>query len=385
MKKIIYLVLILSIFLYCIPKQEKIERIIENGVEVVINHIEPYRIKGELTSLSLEKEISIDTERDEIAELRLTDISGFDVDSNGNIFLRDKPESHENHFFKFDVFGKFITSFGRNGQGPGEFDWAYVPRINNKDEVSVSDLFRNRLVFFDVNGNFIKEIPMNMEMSRLYHLGNGKHLIIRRVRDITRETDPHSLSLYSPNFEEIKELDKFIFSGSRAEKRDGTRMYIFTLSTSEKNIFIGNIERGYEIQVYDLEGNVIRKIRKDYEPVGVTEEYKKSFLEMTPERVRDKFYFPKYMPPFQYLFADDKGYLFVMTYEKGENPYEYIYDIFNPDGCFIGRTSLDNYGLRQYISKEAALDALAKQDRIYYIREKENGFKELVVCKMIWN
>jgi len=110
MKKLIFLFLIISLFLYCGPKQEKIERVIEDGVEIIVNHIEPYRIKGEHTSLSLEKEFSIDTERDEMAELGLTDIGGFDVDSNGNIFLRDKPESHENHFFKFDIYGKFVTS-----------------------------------------------------------------------------------------------------------------------------------------------------------------------------------------------------------------------------------------------------------------------------------
>lgn len=31
----------------CGPKGEKVERIIEGGVEVVINHREPYKLKGE--------------------------------------------------------------------------------------------------------------------------------------------------------------------------------------------------------------------------------------------------------------------------------------------------------------------------------------------------
>jgi hypothetical protein len=35
MKKIIYLVLILCLFVYCMQKQEGVETIIENGVEVV--------------------------------------------------------------------------------------------------------------------------------------------------------------------------------------------------------------------------------------------------------------------------------------------------------------------------------------------------------------
>jgi len=60
MKKIIHLVLILSIFLYCAPKQEKVEKIMEDGVEIVVNHIEPYKIKWEPSTFSLEEEFMID-------------------------------------------------------------------------------------------------------------------------------------------------------------------------------------------------------------------------------------------------------------------------------------------------------------------------------------
>jgi len=56
MKKIIYLALILTILLCCVHKQEKVERIIEDGVEVIINHLEPYKIKGEPSTLNLEEE-----------------------------------------------------------------------------------------------------------------------------------------------------------------------------------------------------------------------------------------------------------------------------------------------------------------------------------------
>ena len=44
------------------------------------------------------------------------------------------------------------------------------------------------------------------------------------------------------------------------------------------------------------------------------------------------------MPPFHALFADDGDRLFVMTYEEGINPGEYMYDIFDPDGVCIGRS-----------------------------------------------
>jgi hypothetical protein len=299
MKKFFYLVIVVSIMSNCSPKQGHVERIIEDGVEVVLNHLEPYRIKGEANNLILKEQFTIDTEKDEIVALGLSDISGFDVDSEGNIYLRNRPESTEKHFFKFDNAGRFFSSFGSNGQGPGEFMLARIPRISQADEIIVSDIIQRKLVVFDTNCNFVKEIPINMEISEIYPLIDGKYLIIRRIRDVTRKTDPHSIGLFSDDLKEIKELDKYIFTGSGAEKRDRTRPYIFTLNRNGSYIYIGNVERGYEISVFDMEGKLIRKIRKEYKPVEVTEEYIKEFIDMTPERIRKSIYFQKYWPPFQ--------------------------------------------------------------------------------------
>jgi len=115
MNKLVYLILVLSIFISCGPKQEqeKIEMVFEDGVEVVINHLEPYTIKGEATSLTLEKEFSIDTESDKMAELGLVGMSDFNIDSYGNIYIMLRQTSG-NFIFKFDNKGNFITSFCRH-------------------------------------------------------------------------------------------------------------------------------------------------------------------------------------------------------------------------------------------------------------------------------
>jgi hypothetical protein len=67
-----------------------------------------------------------------------------------------------------------------------------------------------------------------------------------------------------------------------------------------------------------------------------------------------------------------------MTYEEGFNTGEYMYDIFNSDGAFIGRTSLGNVG------RSFPFMVKAQNGRLYCIKEKENGYKELVIYKMIW-
>ena len=94
--------------------------------------------------------------------------------------------------------------------------------------------------------------------------------------------------------------------------------------------------------------------------------------------IRKKIYFPDVMPPFLGFFADERGFLLVMTYEKGQKSGEFLYDIFNPDGVFIGRKSL-----RVYFD-EFGVHAKMKNGFLYRVDEKESGFKRLVVSLVTW-
>jgi hypothetical protein len=101
-------------------------------------------------------------------------------------------------------------------------------------------------------------------------------------------------------------------------------------------------------------------------------------------RINEKVFFPDHMPPYQYFFTDDNGRLFVMTYEKGEGPRDFMYDIFSSSGIFIGRISLDNSGNEQTAVWGGPFEAKAKNGRLYCMRAKGSGYQELVVYKMNW-
>ena len=51
MKEILFLFVVIFVFDTCGPKQDEVERIFKDGVEIVINHLEPYRINGEPSML----------------------------------------------------------------------------------------------------------------------------------------------------------------------------------------------------------------------------------------------------------------------------------------------------------------------------------------------
>ncbi len=148
---------------------------------------------------------------------------------------------------------------------------------------------------------------------------------------------------------------------------------------SDESIFIANEDRGYEIWVYDVNGNLIRKVRKEYQKIQIQEDYKQEKTKNLPEQLKQITYFPENFPPLQGVLADEFGRLFVMTYEQDENSDEYIFDIFNSDGVFIGRTQLDA------LYQGGLVMAKFKNGHFYYISQKENGFKVLNASTFNWH
>jgi hypothetical protein len=59
----------LLVFPSCTPRQEKVEWIIEDGVEVIVNHLAPYQIKCESNTFTFGEEFVIDSESENFAEL----------------------------------------------------------------------------------------------------------------------------------------------------------------------------------------------------------------------------------------------------------------------------------------------------------------------------
>lgn len=388
MKKGLTIVLLIFLFSGCALEQGKVEKVTENGVEVVINHLEPYRIKGISSTLVLEEDLVIDSEKKEIANLGLTDIRKFDVDSEGNIYLFQVPRTRENLVFRFDQKGKFIKSFGQVGQGPGEVQFASFQRINQRDEIPIWDSGALKLLVFDREGCLLKEKRLELKVWNRggpQFLENDNILIGESGGDeAQRNKYLVSVNLYDSDFKKIRELGRY----ELVEPYGGEKVSLFPMlatgTISQDKIYMGDAEVGYEISCFDLQGNLLRKIRKESRPVGVPEGLKAEVLaKLGSHPLKDKLYFPENMPVFQYFFVDDEGRLFVVTAEKSETG-QYISDIFSPEGIFIGRASLGYFDLIKLTWEGIELGIMAKNRRLYCLKEKESGYKELIVSQMIW-
>lgn len=110
MKKYLLVLLCLFVCMSCGSREDKVKKVFEDGVDVVLNHLEPYKLKGEPAAVNLVKEFVIDTEKDELVDIGFYQPNTFDVDSDGNIYFI-QWESNGNYIFKFDNNGCLITSF----------------------------------------------------------------------------------------------------------------------------------------------------------------------------------------------------------------------------------------------------------------------------------
>jgi hypothetical protein len=366
------------LLLFACQKQPKIDRATENGVEVLLNHIQPYSLKSESGTLVLEWTFSIDTEKEDMFKVGLTDIETFDVDQGGNIFII-QWQSKDNFAFKFSPEGRFMKSFVRFGQGPGELEYGGTILISPQNEVIAKDPSKTKFLIYDREGRFLRETHLEKTYGPI-PLTNGKFLIF--WGEDTSEWRKQYVGLCNSEFKDAKVLDTFQYPNVMNVRCPVNRdMMIY--KTAVDRIFIGNTAKGYEIQVYDLDGNLLRKIRKEFKPVAVSEEVKKDYFKLWPkdDPLKNNFYFTEHWPPFRGLFADDEGRLFVLTYEAGINPGEFMYDIFNPEGIFIGRMSLANM---KNLCRPYSFTVRAIKNHLYGLQEKESGYKELVVYKMRW-
>ncbi|MDH4271742.1 MAG: 6-bladed beta-propeller, partial [Candidatus Aminicenantes bacterium] len=321
----------------CEGKEPLVDRLYEDGVEVVLNHLEPYKIKGQPSTFSLEKVLSIDMERTDLAEAGMGSAGEWDADDEGNIYVVGF-KNRENFIYRFDRTGLLTGSFGRRGQGPGELQWPFLSGVAKNHGIALTD-YGQKFIVYDLDGAILQEVKLRRWALYIGALENGKHLAFHSRPDLaTGSVYVNALTLCDGEFTDLKILDRY------ERTSDNTRQVpYFMWRVSGGLIFIANEARGYEIWVFDLDGNLVRKIRKEYRPVKVTEEIKEAILGPDYRRsgtAQDN-YFPNPLPPLNQFFADDEGRIFVMTYEPGANPGEYLWDIFDPDGVFVGRKALN--------------------------------------------
>jgi len=391
MKELSACLLSIVLLVSCKAKSPQVDKIIEDGIEVVINHVEPYSLPGVPSTLKLEENFSIDTEKEDIVKTGLTTIESFCLDRDGNIYFMMR-QSPENFIYKFDGSGKFLTSFGRKGQGPGEFDWGGDILIDEQNHVLAKDMTKENFYIFNGEGILLQEIKLIKNFTLGQYLGSKKYLTWWQESDPAKPVLRNHYCISNNTLTDNREFYTYEFDDALRAPRWRPIGGALIVGASDDHVFIGDAAGGYEISVFDFSGKLVRRIRKEFRPVPIPKQYLELLKKVMGRYTRgqemlNKLDLAAYLPPFRYLFTDDQGRLYVMSNERaGERGY--WYDIFTNDGIFIGRFQLDNlqigYVEGQRYSAQP-LGVVVRGDRLFCLREKDSGYIALTIYKMTWN
>jgi len=164
--KIISIALFLSVFSTVVSvdgQRAEWEGMIETENEVV-----DYNIKLEF----IEHLGEIDGEDENYLFYRPCDIAG---DSDGNLYVLD---GGNHRVQKFDNKGKHLTTFGRSGQGPGEFQWPFSIDIDKDGNIFIADWMNVRLEVFSPHGEYLRSVKLMTPVDRIRLLSSGEIAIM---------------------------------------------------------------------------------------------------------------------------------------------------------------------------------------------------------------
>jgi hypothetical protein len=345
-----------------------------DGTSIITNGKNPTPQKGVPSNVRWEEDFTIGA--GENPEQSFALVSSFVVDDEGTIYALDTQDTKVKIY---DGSGNFLKLFGQKGQGPGEFDTPVSLHLSPEDELVVEDAIGHRLVFFTKEGKFIKNLSMAAQLGVVNTLMDGMGGFLAREMGFEGNLMFFEMKKYDREFSPLFSIDKINFplplpgSGNKINVMDIMAIYQFD---NEGNILYGrNLD--YEIKILSPEGKHIRSIRKEYEPVKVTEEDITNMLKMIPNvgagNIKDMIEFPKNFPPYQYFTLDEQGRLFVKTWEKGKNENEFVFDVFDVEGRYIDRF-------------ETKLDIrLWKSEKMYAMEEDDKGYRVIKRFSVFWD
>jgi len=358
MKKAVIGFVFLIVMMNCGPSKNRVERTFEEGVEVIINPIEPLYSSD---VLDLRENLIIGPSG-EGRDVLFERIAAVKVDKAGNIYVLDHTAFH---VLKFDPDGNLVKEFGRKGQGPGEFEFPMGMQIVN-DEVMISDMNMNRLIFFNLDGEYQRHLNMMLRDTDP-HLDSSGNIIAQSAKP----GDPWIVSLnrYNNKAELQHMIDKFEFFRNPNRIDVLAPIYInYTVSNDDQVVW--GVADKYELNVVDKSGHLIRKIRKKYIPSKILQEERDRLMERYHESGQ-KIYIPENYPPIRDLSSDDEGRIFVYQYETDLNNGRY-YDVFNSEGRFHSIMKLNNQ------------PAHWRDGKLYCIAEDEDGYQFIKRYQVNW-
>lgn len=276
-------------------------------------------------------------------------IQSFTVDDSGSIYVLDRM----NYNIKvFDPSGRCLRTFGRQGQGPGEFEYPYSLSINKASgELALYEL-NDGISYFSTNGTFLRHVSLKTTLSgRVVVDSKGQIYIEDYVRnENVAHVETKKLAADGSVAAVIAESPTwFVFNP------DPFRAISYFLVDQADNLVFG-YPLTYEIRFYGpSDAKVFKRITREYDRTAVTAEERETVEKSVPRGTTIKFEFSKYHSAYHRFFTSDLGHLFVETWDTTKDGMK-VYDIFDSEARFISRMPLKPSGIAILKGKYYALE-----------------------------
>lgn len=369
-----------------------------SDVEVVSNPNKPVLQVGKRKRITFEEELSIGKiEGDE--NYMFGEQVSVVADDEGCLYVLDWDRKR---IQKFDPEGKYLLTLGRKGQGPGEFGNLWNPNFDSDGNFYVTDIVNKRITFFSSDGVYIKDIKIPMDVSGVILFPHGNCLTSRRevIEEVGVSIYTTVHGVYDSEFNLVAEFHR----ETRVTRQRGDRSRaefiaeIVSRSAFKPN-FISCVTRNgliyagypsdYEIRIFSLEGEPIKIIRREYDPVKVSQKHKEDYFNQNvisllrvsgrtsevhlKDDLRKFMKYPKYLPAYQWFTLMDNGWLFVIVDAIEDE--EAVIDLFDNDGSYIGQFST-NIPTHSLYFKNGMAYAVATLDGYKYVKRYSYEIQE---------
>ncbi|MDD8026244.1 MAG: hypothetical protein PHI34_07010 [Acidobacteriota bacterium] len=329
----------------------------ESGVLIVKNPAHPLYGKA---SLTMTEELTLSgREGDEDA---FSTLDSFAVGRDGNIFVCSERAAMVKTYSRQ---GALLGSFRTNTPEAGGLEHPNLAGITAAGEIAIESGGHLALGFFAPDGRLLRKISLaGFNIFRLAVDSRGR-ILMHSFRMI----HPNTLYFFRQYDAGLKELHKY---GQSWEPQSAGNNYypylpiMWWALDAQDGVVYGYPDR-YEIKSYDAGGSLSRVIRREARPVALTEAEKEAYRREYAKAPYVRLHFPEAHSAFQKFTIDEKGWIYVMTWEPAPEGAGAWYDVFDDKGIYTARVALNR------------MPQVWTGDRVYTLDRRASG--EIVLTR----
>ena len=281
----------------------------------------------------------------------------FGVNNNEDILILDIGNCR---IQIFDRDGKYLSTIGRKGQGPGEFINPFDIQLDSNNNIYVQD--SRKIHVFNNHGNFERSVQLetdfgtfprdvSLESFGIMENGNFWGNIYSSIPDIG------TMDIVIIN-SEGKLIKKIVcFPAQRLSLINGIRLFLYNpyfaylyFCPVNPSVGVYGIASEYRLCITDSSGKTLRVIEKDDTPKSISREERRYIINTKIENLKKQnidinissseaeklLDFKKYRPHYNGILKDEKGNLYIRRSKSVLDSEDYAtFDLFNLEGYYL--------------------------------------------------